>query len=464
MAGLFDGIDTRSQAELLKDRASRRAQAFEQIIPKDAPLSSQMLFRAGGMLQSMLKKRFGFDKLPETQQAQAHAVSAAKKRFEDYKAAYPEASIEDQGLEWQKALAEELLKVGDPKGAELAAAYAQTAQARERAKLEIQRLEGQVQDEATERENWRVLNTLKPIWLKDDNYLSNSRMAFIKPDGTAEYLDENGNVVEVPRGQYTWTAPARPNQERGSGSVRDLISPSNRLQLINLNAAIGRQVDAYMNMWKAINESATATGQVNFLSKAGAIQSWVTDWANTLSAGARALGSQFGVDGKPDLTRPGNALKYVQEHPDLVESMKASMPPEIAANAQWAQRYTAAATQLAYARGTSLEPGQTRMTDQDFQVMIQTIGASASSPETFRQIALANMMSDIDNYQTVLSGYYPEEQSKILNPTALKRVQEKIDLFMNTFSSPFGEADNPGPGVRSSNSESDDEFLNRILN
>lgn len=445
MAGLFDGIDTRTQAEILNARHRERAQEFRESAPRGMLLSQQLMDQAGGQLMQALRK----DRLDASQQLQTEAVARAKERFNQFRVDNPDSTVEDQGMEWQKALAEEFLTRGHPMGAQLAASYAQQAQAKQKADLELQRLEGVVADEETERQNWKVLNTLKPIWLTNDTYLDNSRMAFIREDGSAEYQDEQGQVKIVPRGQYTWTAPQRPNTTRGSGSVRDLISPSNRLQLINSNAALGRQVDSYMNMWKAINESATETGAVNFLSKAGSIQSWVTDWSNTLAAGARALGSQFGVQGQGDLSKPNAALRYVQQNPDLVEEMKQTMPPEIAANAQWAQRYAAAVTQLAYARGTSLEPGQRAMTDQDFRVMVQTIGGSASSPETFRQIALANMFSDIDNYQTILSGYYPEEQALIISPLALKRTQDKIDLFLDTFQNAgaFGEASTPGPGA-----------------
>lgn len=442
-------FDTRSQAEILRQRARQRyteaRDRVEQVGYESAAERQAGLL--GGQIATALANRFMPPTLEESERNRVTAVEAAKKRFDDYRAANPEVSLEDLGLESQRYLAEELLKVNDPNGAQMASAYAETKLARDKAKLELRRLEGVADDEDTAREHWRVLNALKPVWLRTDNYLTPGRNAFILPDGSAELIGEDGQKQIIPRGQYSWTAPARPNQERGSTSIRELISPTNRLQLINMNAALGRQVDSYMTMWKTINEAATENGTVDFMSKSGGIQAWVTDWANTLASGARAIGSEFGVAGAGDLSRQSNAQAYVDKNPQLVEDLKQYMPADIATNGQRAARWASAATQLAFARGTSLEPGQRAMTDQDFQVQVKAIGAATSSPETFRQIALANMTSDIDNYETVLDGYYPDEQAMILNPSAIKRTRDKLDLFRKTFELPFGEADAPGPGL-----------------
>jgi hypothetical protein len=449
MAGLFDGIEMRSQADVLRARANEQAQRFEQTVPTHRPQSEQQFYRVGGMLGQGLQQRFAPTPLEEQQQKQINAVQAAKTRFDQWKRSNPEAAVEDQGLESQKYLAEELLKVGDQNGMQLASAYAEQMRTRRQANLQLERLEGVVQDEKTARNHWLVTNTMRPVWGKNAEFGDEGVEAFIREDGSASYFDEQGNEKVLPRGQWTSYDPQRPNAGRGGGSAKPSDygwTPTQIGNVRQLGANIPRAAASMINMQNALKESVGTNGAVNFLGGAGKAAEWVTDVANSTSALARSVGSFFTVEGK-NLTNPAQAEAYVAANPELVEALTVHMPKGIVESTRDKAKWTTAAVQLAFARGQSLEPGQRNMSDQDFKVQIENIAALTTDPEAFRQVSIQNFKSDWDQFEFMYETAPPEIQKLIMQPAAWAKVQEARAMFDNSFAEPFGEAGAPGPGI-----------------
>lgn len=447
MPGLFDGIETRSQQEVLRDRNRQLAQEFEATVPTNRPQSEQAFYRLGGMLGRGLGGRLGQNTIPESQQNQINAVSAAKSRFEQYRKDNPNATIEDQGLEWQRSLSEELIKVGDPQGAMLASAYADSLRARTRADQQAQLAGLNIEQAQREKDFWDVKERLKVIYPKGSAHESQGISAFINKDGTATYTDPNtGQPVTLNVGSYSWAPPNRTTNR--SDRFRELgITPSNRGSLIQMNASLGKQLDAYTNMHEILANNISKDGTIDFMSKAGTAQSVATSWTNSLMALGRSVGSMFGVEGQGNLADSGKADAYVEANPEMVEGLKKYMPTAIAANASAADEWTSQMVQLAFGRGTAAEPNQRAMTDQDFKVQVEAIAASTSNPETFRRVALKNFFSDLENFETILAGYDPEDQDLIINPRARNIIQKKIDKFHELYDQPWGSAEQPGPGL-----------------
>ena len=462
MPGLFDGIEMRSQQEILRERAQQQAKDFESTVPENRPQSEQAFYRLGGMLGRGLSNRFNKQTLPESQQNQVDAVASAKSRFEQYKKDTPDATVENQGLEWQKYLAEELIKRGDPQGAMLASAYADSLRARTRADQQAVLVGLNIDAAKNERDFWNVTNTLKPIWLKGATNTTQAMMGFINKDGSATYTDpDTGQAVTVPSGGYSWVVP---NKETGrSQRFKDLgITPTARSGLIQMNAAIGKQLDAYMNMHKILADNISEDGTIDFMSKAGTAQSVATNWTDSLMAIGRAAGSVFGVEGENDLSKPGAATNYVREN-NMVNDLKRFMPERIASNANAAEMWASQMVQLAFGRGTAAEPNQRAMTDQDFKVQVEAIAAASSNPNTFRQVALQNVLTDVNNYETILAGYDDEDVDLIISPKARGIVQTKLDKFHELYDQDWGNATVPGPGLTGKPTESDEDFLTRAL-
>src|SRR3990167_4113131 len=291
---LFGGIDTRSQAELLQERAKQQTEEFERTVPSGLA-SSQGMYRAGGMLGRIITQKFNPPTLTESAQRQATAVQAAQSRFKSWRDTNKDSTIEDQGLEWKKYLAEELLNVGDANGAQVAMAYAEEQQNRRKADLEYERLQGDVSLNRTRlrSENWDQENKeflfgrggIGMVWDRNAAITDNGRSAFINPtNGNAEL----GDGTSIPLGQWT----NHPPQRSGSNSLYDVGIGSSEAKDVRVNRlAVVSTMRGAMRMRRVLEDSVKETGTVNFLSKAGTITNWASDWIDATSAIGRTVGS-----------------------------------------------------------------------------------------------------------------------------------------------------------------------------
>lgn len=74
------------------------------------------------------------------------------------------------------------------------------------------------------------------------------------------------------------------------------------------------------------------------------------------------------------------------------------LPPDLAETGAVAAEYRAAIVELAYAVARANEPGARQLSDQDFRLALQQIGASAADPEKMRRVILANLTRRADSF------------------------------------------------------------------
>lgn len=474
MPGLFDGIEMRSQQDVLRERAQKQAQEFEQILPNSGPESQRTFMRLGGMLGRGLNP----GQIPDQQRNQMQAVQAAKARFDDWKKLNPDSTLENQGLEGQKYLAEELLRVGDQNGMMLASAYAEQLAARRKADLEEKRLSADIeQTQMQTRAGWSKMGqeSIQDVYLPGSQYGDNPISAWIGEDNNA-YDTKNGNLI-AKAGEYFTNPP--PDTTKGSR-----MRPSDfgigvgeakfmRDQATNIMGA----ADNFLSMQQILVDAAK-TGSIEFMSKSGAVTGFVVDLIDNATALARtaekAIADDTGttpdsqrlkVDGfEDDLSVEANARRYVEQNPQLVVAMKDSIPKTARISDAMKQRWVAAMTRTAYSLARAQDPGQRGVSNEDFQNAVRALGAATTSPEAFRQITNTNIHSQIQNFRDRIMFISPEARQAVLSPAGMARFDDRMRKFDAAFGTNFGQAGAPGKGLTNpSGEESDDDFLNRAL-
>lgn len=450
--GLFD---TRSQAQLLRDKARERMQQTQAQIEgwglsTPAERSAASL---GGMIGSALGNRFSPPTLDPDEQRRVTAIEAAAARAKQYRANNPNASIEDIGMENQKYLAEELIRAGDPQGIALATQYAEQARARRMANLEETRLDGAIKYNQEQLRQIRAnygKSTLSTIWMPGDQYGSPGQSAWIDEDYNAVIRDPvTGQQKQIPLGEYTIHPPAKTARDANLGElgVADIEARGYRQQL----EATIKEIGDIKSMLSILDEAVDDTdGRIDFMAEAGRFQSFVTKWADSLSAIARATKSSLEIQGAPegaDLSTRKGAQMYLDNNPAARKILNDVVPPSIRNNAELSARWQAQATQLAYTLARAEEPGTRSITDNDFNNHLSTFGAALSDPEAVRRILLQRLARDTASFERQQLLWEPDIWNKIIHPNAMNNYYKEKKSVQDLLSQSFGTAANPGPGL-----------------
>lgn len=467
--GMFQqmGIDTRTQEQVLAQRgAARLAQRREEELARPEQWAGEKAFRTAGMqLGNALVEKYGAEeKLTPAEQANVDAMTSATTKFEEAKTrgdylgadGKPDQMLEARGFE--RAIAGSLLKVGDPRGLELAKKIDQEDrvrraddEARVKGGLEIEDAKRGATNDIYDFDRKVFLDKrgeIADIWVQGEQDPNAGFGVFIDDDGTASTV----NGTEFPLGTYTTARPSRPPQGQQSGGpldVKDYISLKNLGAMQAQHRGLVGQFNMAVAMADAISDGIGEDGTLEIMGSGGKVGAGVTRLLDNIQGLGRQIGSALEIEDKDGNKRTftgsmGQAEKYARDNQDLFTDDM--IPPAIRGDTRATQRYQAIIVQFAYGKAR-LNEENGRISDTDFKNAVQQIGANATDPEALRQVLVGDLNRAADNFNVWDKQMPPELRDTLIHPQARALYDEAFANFNQRFGQEFGTAARPGEGL-----------------
>lgn len=456
MAGLFEGIDTRTQADILRSRAQEIAREFRERGPTNAPLSMQMMRNAGGMLGSALRK----PQLTDQERITTTAVANAKSRFDQWRLSNKDATVEDQGIKGQSFLAEEFLRAGHPAGIQLASSVAQQLQARRQAALEERKLNADI-DYTDAKTAETVLglgkNTGQDIWLPGQKFGDTPIHAWI---------DENHNAVVngtmYAPGEYFVTAPVDTTKGQRYRPSDHGISTGTARYLQDYRSSIVAAMDNAVDQAAILQEAVKNGGTLEILNKAGDY----TEGAATLVDNIAALGRVIekatarnegttpeeqrltvaGVQG--DLSTEDAARKWAEANGAWINSLEDYMPESVRKTSEARTRWGANMARTGYVIARMEQPGARQISNDAFKNAVQSTAMMSTNPEAFRRVTQDAIEAKVREFRSYLRGFHPEALESVYGPDAMNDFENSYNNWSRVYNQQgFGAAGAPGGGL-----------------
>lgn len=202
----------------------------------------------------------------------------------------------------------------------------------------------------------------------------------------------------IPAGMWKTTRPEYDPRDKAGGAngkaAKVGVSEQEKLRASAL--ATSDLIDKTLDVDKLFNEVYAKGGNVaGMMDVSGKTSSFIDRWINTAQDLSKGL-SGTGDLGQMSVTQTGGwkdktyNLDSAQERKkyadDNVDRIKQYLPPNLAGDADAANRYASMIVDLAYATARSAEPGAKALTDADFNHAMQTIGGHLNDPTTLRKI------------------------------------------------------------------------------
>lgn len=458
MPGIFQqlGIDTRTQEEILKANAQKRVDDARNFSLKRPTFAGEeALQRSGRQAGAALRNKFGGSDLTPEQERTTTALSEAQRRLDESE----ETDPTKRATMSQKLIAEELVRAGDPRGAQLMqAVIAQENQTRKQ-ELELKKLglqseglETSNEQSAFNLENGKIKaarEAIKTVYPKNSQDPNSGVSLYIDAEGNAK-AGPDGEII-LPKGTYTLARPTRAPIGGARGRPQDFgISSNEAKQVRQTHAGLQTQMrlaNTMRDTFVAAIES--GRGTVDIMGAGGKTTKFVADFVNGANAVGRQVllwtgpdGRQVALDGSP-----ASANRYVKQNGDLFDGF--DVPESVRGNLAATERYKAAVVQMAYAKARIAEPGARQLSDTDFSNALQQIGANATDPEALRQILFGDIVRGVEAYDDVIDTLRPEAYESIIAQPGQKGFREDFERFRDGFGAAFGSASDPEEGLTS---------------
>lgn len=426
----------------------------------------------GAALTGAIGNRFGknANTLPPEMEARVTAQENAERRVQEENEFFETLDAGQKSRYYRRILAEEAMRAGLPEiGMPLFKQVSEEHEASEKQRLELEKLEIGIDTEKLNQEKkildiekeklGRGKNKFTTIYPVGSSNPNSGRLAWIREDGSAEV--EPGQYISL--GKYTTTRPQRPPKADGGKetSVKDMYTPSELAKLRTQMRDVMSQMRASLRIVDVMKESMSSTGSIDILGAAGSTSSFVTKVVDEVSAMARVINKAAGRPNPSGLTIEGSgSLPFVDDDVTLDGTLESAaeyaagwtdgdqwVPAAIRKDETQARRYKATLVNLAYAVARSEEPGNPRLSDDDFKRNLEQIASSTTNPETLRRVLLDRINASAEDFNVFMKQITPEVRRKSLAPAALEEYEALTAEFEDVFSRPFGTAAHPGPGL-----------------
>ena len=508
------GIDPRSQQAILAAAEQQRIRDAVAYNDKNREqfAGQHLLEDSGAAIAALLANKFNKPELTEEQKRGQEAKQQAEQAVALMEAggAFDNGSGDVDPLkkanEYQRVLAGNLIKVGDPRGIDMARELDERMKQEEVYKEErtaagldidgkridntrntigIARDRLALEKSQFDHERGKFLikrGELAPVYMAGSDNPNASIMAYIGDDGSATTMDKNKNIYSIPLGEYTTVRPDDPSANGGSGTDRYVPTPTEQANIRASQRSIMTQMRLAGVMVDALVKSTDETGTIDIMDGAGKFQTFAVNLANNTNAVLRQGEKWIGLtDGDPndpnskilgrvDGTISG-AMNYVKSNAEYMNTF-IPIPDNIREGSVQAQRYQAAVVQMAYAKARANEPGARQLSDADFKNAIKQIGAAATDPEALRQILVDNVDGSGKEFEFWNKQIGAERAAQIVGPEAMaeynqerKNFDKKFEKLFGTPEKPTGAVAPPPPEVTAPDrQETPEERRQRILN
>jgi len=282
--------------------------------------------------------------------------------------------------------------------------------------------------------------------------------------GVNAFIDDNGNAlvdgkVFAPAGTFSTVQPRTPRANGsggGYGKARDHYTPTEQRGLRGSQRDVLAQMRAATRIHEIMQTAFKQGGSIDILGKAGGASAVVTKIIDEVSAMGRAI-KKAGGDFTNTVTvddGSGNVLykldgsqRSAETLADSMSDVEFNIPKSIRNDETQTRRYKAAMINLAYAIARAEEPGNPRLSDDDFKRNLAQISESTTSPETLRQVILDRINTSVADFDIMKKQILPQFQDEIFTEEANKVYSDQYTQFMDIYSKPFGTAGAPGTGI-----------------
>lgn len=396
--------------------------------------------------------------LPPEIASRLSTVKGTKEDYDKWLKAHPEASMDDRSSKYQRILAEKAFANDLPEvGIGLLRDIQDRTDMTDKRNLELAKLNYEVDTERQTHDS-NIATTLAKN--RKEGMVTIYPFGSSNPNtGMPGYLRENGEVVTgkgiVPPDQYTFDRPQRPPTTGGSGGgrtggitpseagrMRDRVSAAMRFHRGVLEAMdiLDRAVDPKVGPF---------TGQIGKLSSmANQVVTLADQLAESFSPTGTVTSELRMADGsRKSLSSKNDRAQFIA---DNEKELKKLLPANLRDKAQVSDQYLALMVELAYAKAMSHEGGSTRsLSDNDFKLAMQTIGANLNSPDTILKILFADSERANSALMDALSLYTPEDQASIVSPEGLKRYVDTYGELSQRVQQAADKAATPAPAAPS---------------
>jgi len=289
-----------------------------------------------------------------------------------------------------------------------------------------------------------------PIWMKGSSDPNGSEMAYVKADGTAVQVGQDGKETIYAPGEYTTVNPeVNRLYKSGQLTMTPTASESLRQQLL----AQRRSIQISNNALEALADAQGEEGQVNILGASGKAIGSYNKFIATLAGVTREAGGKFwstdSVDdegkviGKLNLSPDGkldqkSTQRILKNNPELREKFEKLA----SASGTDVSIFTSHALGLQVARARANEPKANQLTESDLARAASETGANANSVEALRGIFRNNYRQAVSDMNSQL-GILPDGTAEqIMNVKWFDGLQQDIDLGRTYTEDSFGENSN----------------------
>jgi hypothetical protein len=295
------------------------------------------------------------------------------------------------------------------------------------------------------------------------------KLATIYPLGTSNpntgktgFIDDSGNARVgnqiVPLGQYTLDRPDRPSSSGsgGVGKARDYFTPTEQRGLRGLQRDVMAQMRAAERIHGIMADAFKESGSIDILGKAGGASAFVTKVVDEVSAMGRALAKAGGTYSRSVVVEDQNgeamyrldgSQASAEQAAKYMSDAEFNLPPSVRKDETATRRYKAAMINLAYAIARAEEPGNPRLSDDDFKRNLAQIAEATTSPETLRQVILDRINTSKADFDIAYNQIHPQFRDEIFTKDANAMYQQQLGAFDKLYSQPFGTAGNPDVGI-----------------
>lgn len=422
----------------------------------------------GAALTGALQNKFGknADQLPPELEARVSAQENAERRISEEQEFFDELDVGQKSRYYRRILAEEAMRAGLPDvGMQLFSQVQTEHDASEKKRLELDKLGLEIEGKGLENDG-KVLgikkdelalgkNKFTTIYPRGSSNPNTGKTAWIGEDGRAQI----GPDAYVELGNYTTVRPQTPRVGK-TDSVKQLITPSEAGKLRAQMRDVSSQMRAGLRIVDIMKEAMDPHGSIEILGTAGTVSSFVTKVVDEVSAMTRLANKAAGRDNPAGLTIEGSGdwrigdditldgtLEKAAEYAKTWDIDDSLIPTAMRKDETQVRRYKAALVNLAYAVARSEEPGNPRLSDDDFKRNLEQIASSTTSPETLRRTLVDRISTSVADFKMFLEQMPEGSVPKMINQKALGEYVSLQDQFDDTFSRPFGTAAAPGPGL-----------------
>jgi hypothetical protein len=478
------GIDTRSQQEILAERAQKNMDEamsgeYQERYPGDAGLQ-----RAGAALGTALKNKFN-NKLTEEEERHQTAASDARAavalQVDDgmYQDAEGKLDPVQRAEALEKELAKSLVRQNDQKGIGMLVAIGKRERAK--AKDDQEAIAADLSIDAARRKakkdeydfGRRIVDEMATIWPKDSLDENDAVDLYIDAEGNARNPANQDIVYRA--GEWTKRPPISPevataaiNGELTERQKALLPSDKERSQFHRRERDVMTQMELGIRLTDAMKEAVNPDGSLTIMGGGGKISAGAINLFDNMMAVGRGLGDSLILTDDADTqtgsmsSNPASAHKWVKDHPGIFASIP--LPAGLDRTDQIAvAKYNAILVQYAYGKAR-LNEENGRISDVDFEHAVTQIAAAATNPEALRQVLIGDVGGSVTEFNNWADQIPPSVYDLVRTPKSQENFEETHSRWQEAFKNPFGSATEVGSGLLPTTPAGTEMSVNEYLN